>query len=373
MKILNKVISSLMVIAVIIAFMPFVTGDAYAASKYGTKEARTVQNEKMYKKAAAMSSSTREKYLNPSLSDMYETKYAGMSKTEQEEIKEFAEELLEEAGNPEDDIKKIKVFHDWIKYNFYYYRNTANLEITVKYSNRVSTKGCVDSPAALIKMYKNMEKENLKGVIARCNGYEATFIAFCRSQGIPAVAVDGYYNQDVRHNGDASVKWAPDKDEIDHHWAMAYVNGKWIQVDCNADCYNQYKSGSTYWKQSGESYAAGERYNYFDPTAERLAQSHIILEFREIPKINAPGIRYIKKSGAAGVKLSWKAPYRAVNYKVYRSAYKNGTYKCIKTTSSLCYTDKSSELKKGRRYYYKIKAYNGAVSSPYSKVCSVCI
>ena len=72
-----------MVIAVVIAFMPFVTDNAYAASRYGTKEARITQNEKMYKKAAAMSSSTRAKYLNVSLSDMYETDYAGMSKAEQ--------------------------------------------------------------------------------------------------------------------------------------------------------------------------------------------------------------------------------------------------------------------------------------------------
>ena len=63
MKILNKIISGVMVIAVVIAFMPFVTDNAYAASRYGTKEARITQNEKMYKKAAAMSSSTRAKYL----------------------------------------------------------------------------------------------------------------------------------------------------------------------------------------------------------------------------------------------------------------------------------------------------------------------
>lgn len=369
-KTLNKITSCFLIIAVIIAFTPFITADAYASSKYGTKSARIAQNEKMYEKASKISSSDRKKYLNTSLSDMYETKYKGMSKAEQAEIKAFAEELLEEAGNPTDDMKKIKVFHDWIKYNFYYYRNVDKLDVTVKYSNKISTKGCVDSPAALIKMYKNMEAENLKGVISRCNGYGATFIAFCRSQGIPAVAVDGYYNQDVRHNADAYITWAPDKDEIDHHWAMAYVNGSWVQVDCNADCYNQYKSGSTYWKQSSGSYASGERYNYFNPTVERLSQSHIILEYRALFKINAPSVS-IQKSGSKSVKISWSKPYRALTYKVYRATSKNGEYKCIKTTSSSSYTDKT--VKKGKRYYYKVKAYNGTISSSYSKTRNIYI
>ncbi len=370
MRILNRAISCFMIIAVVIAFTPFITENAYAASRYATKEARTVQNEKMYKKAANMGSAARTRYLNTSLSDMNETNYQGLSKAEQQEIKEFAEELLEEEGNPTDDMDKIKVFHDWIKYNFYYYRYVEKLAIAKKYSNKVSVKGKVDNPAALLKMYKNMDSENLQGVIARCKGYSAMFIALCRAEGIPAAPVVGYYNQDVRHNSDADVTWAPEKDDVyDHQWAMAYVNGQWVQIDCNADSYNQYKSGSTYWKQSGESFASGERYNYFNPTASRLAQSHIIYNFAQVTKINAPVVRYAKKSGSTSVKLGWKAPYGASSYKVYRATSKKGTYKCVKTTSMLYCTDKS--LKKGKTYYYRIKAYNGIISSSYSTTYSV--
>lgn len=371
MKILNRAVSCFMIIAVVIAFMPLITEDAYAASKYATKAARTTQNEKMYKKAASMGSAARARYLNTSLSDMNETNFQGLSKAEQKEIKEFAEDILAEAGNPTDDMQKIKALHDWVKYNFYYYRNVESLAITKKYSNKVSVKGKVDNPAALLKMYKNMESENLQGVIARCKGYSAMFIALCRSQGIPAAPVVGYYNESVRHNSDANVTWAPTLADgvYDHQWAMAYVNGQWVQVDCNADSYNQYKSGSTYWKQSGGSFASGERYNYFNPTAARLAQSHIIYNFAQVTKINAPAVRYVKKSGSTSVKLGWRAPYGASSYKVYRATSKNGTYKCVKTTSMLYCTDKS--LTKGKTYYYKIKAYNGIISSSYSTTYSV--
>ena len=68
---------------------------------------------------------------------------------------------------------------------------------------------------------------------------------------------------------------------------------------------------------------------------------------------------------------------RAVTgYKVYRAAKKNGKYKVIKTikkAGTLKYTDK--KLKKGKKYFYKVRACTRIDGKPYlgkwSKVCSI--
>jgi fibronectin type 3 domain-containing protein len=62
-----------------------------------------------------------------------------------------------------------------------------------------------------------------------------------------------------------------------------------------------------------------------------------------------------KKSGKT-VALSWKKVTGATGYIVYRSTSKNGTYTKVGTTTSLKYTDKKG-LKKGKTYYYKVRAY----------------
>ncbi len=65
--------------------------------------------------------------------------------------------------------------------------------------------------------------------------------------------------------------------------------------------------------------------------------------------------------------LSWKAVTGAVEYRIYRSTSKNGTYKLIKTTSSLKYTNTKAEA--GTTYYYKVKAVTAdGVRSVYSAV-----
>ena len=58
-------------------------------------------------------------------------------------------------------------------------------------------------------------------------------------------------------------------------------------------------------------------------------------------------------------KISWKKVSRATGYEVYRKTGKNGTYKKIKTiskASTVSYTD-SKSLKKGKTYFYKVRAY----------------
>lgn len=359
------------------------------ADTYSTLSSRKAQNQAIYDEAAAIPATQRAKYLDVTLSDMYEPDrdMKGMTEDETALVREFADEILEKAGYPLDDVEKMRAFHDWIRTNFYYYLNVEELDFVVKYAGDPGNTKKVDNPATLLKMYRAVEQgkaydengELCEGIVARCNGYTATFIAFCRAEGIPARAVDGYYNKDTRKNEKSDTSWSvPTKDEgkFTHHWAMAYANGEWMMVDCNADCYNQYRyeSKNEYWYESAPSFYAGEEYNYFDPSAARLSQSHIAYELRKDPCPTAPGMNTPTIVASSGkIKLSWKGTsFGANRYKLYRATSKDGTYKCIKTTASLSYTDTTA--KAGTRYYYKVKAYHNdfagkGYSTIVNKIC----
>ena len=67
------------------------------------------------------------------------------------------------------------------------------------------------------------------------------------------------------------------------------------------------------------------------------------------------------------IKLDWNSIKHADEYKVYRSTSKDGKYKCIATTDESWYRD--SEITKGKKYYYKVKAFSDGEyeNSSYSK------
>ena len=75
-----------------------------------------------------------------------------------------------------------------------------------------------------------------------------------------------------------------------------------------------------------------------------------------------------KNKAKKQVKLTWKKVPGAKKYTVYRATSKNGKYKKIATTTKLTYTNK--KLKKGKVYYYKVKAIakNTAANSAFSTV-----
>lgn len=82
------------------------------------------------------------------------------------------------------------------------------------------------------------------------------------------------------------------------------------------------------------------------------------------------------KKNTAKVKVSWKKVAKAKGYVLYRATAKKGTYKKIKTITSvatLSYIDK--KVVKGKRYYYKIRAYKKVdgkkVYSKYSAIKNV--
>ena len=74
-------------------------------------------------------------------------------------------------------------------------------------------------------------------------------------------------------------------------------------------------------------------------------------------EVSAPVLK-ASKSGTTSIKLSWSKVTGADGYRIYRSTSKTGTYKAINTIthgSTTVYTNKT--LSKGKRYYYKVKAY----------------
>ncbi len=65
---------------------------------------------------------------------------------------------------------------------------------------------------------------------------------------------------------------------------------------------------------------------------------------------------------ASGIQITYSEVSKASSYIIYRSTSKNGKYTKIKTVtagSSVTFTDKSSALKNGKTYYYKVAARSG--------------
>lgn len=78
------------------------------------------------------------------------------------------------------------------------------------------------------------------------------------------------------------------------------------------------------------------------------------------PKSNR--ITSLKKSGSNSIKISWSKVSGVTGYQIYMSTKKDSGYKRIRTTSSSVSSYTKSGLKKGRRYYFKVRSYKKAGS-----------
>ena len=92
----------------------------------------------------------------------------------------------------------------------------------------------------------------------------------------------------------------------------------------------------------------------------------------ELTKVNLS----VKQSSKTSVTLSWDKVSGADGYEIYRKTGADGTYKKIKTiTSGKTVTYKNKELTLGKKYYYKVRAFdktgNGTKKGKYSSIKSV--
>jgi len=76
-------------------------------------------------------------------------------------------------------------------------------------------------------------------------------------------------------------------------------------------------------------------------------------------------LKAVAKS-TSSIKLTWKKAKYAKKYVIYRATSKTGTYKKIKTTTRLYYTNGS--LKSGKKYFYKVRGVNGTKNGACSAI-----
>lgn len=75
------------------------------------------------------------------------------------------------------------------------------------------------------------------------------------------------------------------------------------------------------------------------------------------PYLTKPTIKKLT-AGSRSVTVRWNKIAGANGYKIYRATSKNGKYTCVKTIKKGgTISWKNTKLKKGKRYYYKVKAY----------------
>ncbi|WP_290772559.1 hypothetical protein [Anaerofustis sp.] len=98
-----------------------------------------------------------------------------------------------------------------------------------------------------------------------------------------------------------------------------------------------------------------------DPSGESV---ELALTEIKVATLKAP-TKLKAKSGKRKVSLSFKKASGGKKYEIYRSTKKTKGYKKVKTTTSYKFTDK--KLKKGKRYYYKVRTVRGSIKSSFSK------
>ena len=73
------------------------------------------------------------------------------------------------------------------------------------------------------------------------------------------------------------------------------------------------------------------------------------------PKTNK--VKKLKKKGKKSIKITWTKVSGVTKYQIYMSKKKKSGYKKIKTASSKNSSYTKGKLKKGKRYYFKVRSY----------------
>lgn len=71
----------------------------------------------------------------------------------------------------------------------------------------------------------------------------------------------------------------------------------------------------------------------------------------------APKMVYAKRISSKSAKVKWKKVSRATGYEIYRSTSFRTSFKLIKRVNGKTSSITTKDLKKGKRYYYRVRAY----------------
>lgn len=103
----------------------------------------------------------------------------------------------------------------------------------------------------------------------------------------------------------------------------------------------------------------GKKYFYkvraYKKNGEKFSYSKFSARVSAVPKLKKVTNLSVSSKTKNSVKLSWKKVPGARGYQVYRATSQSGTYKKIGSTRKSFYTSKN--LKSGKNYYYKVRAY----------------
>lgn len=139
--------------------------------------------------------------------------------------------------------------------------------------------------------------------------------------------------------------------------------------------YTQVKS-TTSTKLTIKNLKSATKYYYAVKASKKSGSVYIRSKYSSVLTVSTkPSTPVLKvTAGTAMATLSWDKVSRATGYVVYMSTSKNGTYEKIGTTKGSTVKFVKTNLKSGKTYYFKVRAYtkNGStVYSSYSAVKSV--
>lgn len=103
-----------------------------------------------------------------------------------------------------------------------------------------------------------------------CQGYTELTIALIRSLNIPAIGITCYAS-----NNNSIGMYAPPKiqNEANHIFTAAYIDNKWVLMDCTWDSPNRYEKNS-FCKMNTN----GIFTKYFDPTLQFISSTHCFVD-----------------------------------------------------------------------------------------------
>ena len=157
--------------------------------------------------------------------------------------------------------------------------------------------------------------------------------------------------------------------------ATTGVTVKWSKVN-GATSYRVYRKASgsdADWKLlktvSSTSYTdkssltKGIKYLYTVKACKGSDRSYFDTNGISTIKLSTPSLTKAENA-SGGIKVTWKSVKGAEGYRIYRKT-SGSSWVRLATLSSTSYTDKSS-LKNNTKYYYTVRAYNGADLSSYN-------
>lgn len=162
-----------------------------------------------------------------------------------EEVEELSKDITADC---ETEMEKLQAIHDWVA-TFIYYDYYGLVNNTTVYDT-----------------WNVYEK---KGTI--CEGYANLTAFMCRSVGIPCKKIHGY----ALGAGTEGV-WTEEileKEETNHAWNEAYVDGRWVILDTTWDSKN--KNSET--NPDAITYEECSNY-YFDIGIEDFSKDHLIMK-----------------------------------------------------------------------------------------------